>query len=174
MPSKSCRLSAVQVKCIPCNKSFTGPKSYAEHRESKQHQRRCGEIPSVASPPSRLPSAPDLSPSQNPNSKPYKCLTCNERFPGPESYEKHGDFSINGKGCLSGELSSPAIKNLIQCNACNTDISGVQNMKEHDKGKSTERLWSCFRALPLCALMFLQTNHVHHLSQCIKTCHHLH
>ncbi|XP_075729258.1 uncharacterized protein LOC119163474 isoform X2 [Rhipicephalus microplus] len=59
------KLSAVQVKCIPCNKSFTGPKSYAEHRESKQHQRRCGEIPSVASPPSRLPSAPDLSPSQN-------------------------------------------------------------------------------------------------------------
>lgn len=129
------KLSDVQYKCKPCNKSFTGVKSYAEHKDSEQHRRRCGEISSVASPPSPLPSVPDSSPSQNPNSKPYKCLTCNERFPGPESYEKHGDFSIDGKGCLSGALSSPAIKNLIQCNACNTDISGIQNMKEHDKGK---------------------------------------
>uniref|UniRef100_A0A224YGB2 C2H2-type domain-containing protein n=1 Tax=Rhipicephalus zambeziensis TaxID=60191 RepID=A0A224YGB2_9ACAR len=135
MPSNSRRLSTGPYKCEPCNKSFTGAKSFAEHRDSKQHQRRTGEIPSVASPPSHLPSAPHSSQSQNPNSRPYQCMTCNKRFTGPESYAEHGDFSYDGKGCFAETRSSPATKNFVRCNACDTGISGVKNMKEHDKGK---------------------------------------
>lgn len=79
-------------------------------------------------------------------------MTCNERFTGPESYAKHGDFSIDGKGCSSATHSSPAIKNFVRCDTCNTGISGVKNMKEHDKGKKHRKALAVlqgFSSVPL-------------------------
>lgn len=83
-------------------------------------------------------------------------MTCNETFTGPESYAKHGDFSIDGKGCFSGAHSSPAIKNFVRCNACNTGISGVKNMKEHDQGRKHRNALTVLQGKHRSALAELQ------------------
>lgn len=81
------RLSAVPYQCTTCNKSFTGPASYAEHRDSDRHRMLCSTkvIPG---------STKDHY---------IKCEVCNTEISGAVNLSQH-DSGKKHKNAMAAQL----------------------------------------------------------------------
>lgn len=68
---------------------------------------------------------------------PYECTLCKKMFTGPASYAEHRNSEKHRRQSTtkSDPGTMPDSDNYIKCEVCDTEISGMTNLEQHDKGR---------------------------------------